>query len=90
MVPVSRSRQRGRQLSHESSVEDKVSEERLPANTRFPPRSRNLATTPAPQEEEEITKRTRGRPQPVDNTPTETQVCSIMFMNTNLFNVIKT
>lgn len=45
---------RGRQLGDE----DVVGEERLPANTRFPPRSRNLNTTPLPEEEN---KPTRGR-----------------------------
>lgn len=55
VVPAPRGagRNRGRQLD----VEDTVGEERLPANTRFPPRSRNLATTPLPEEENKTTTR---------------------------------
>lgn len=70
IVPVGRGgRQRGRQLVHDTSVEDKVSEERLPANTRFPPRSRNLATPPTTQDENK-----RNSKPALDNTPDETQV----------------
>lgn len=80
VVPSTRgTRQRGRQLTHEAT-EDKVAEERLPQNTRFPPRSRNINTTPAPAEVEEETKptrgRQRGRPQVTDNAADETQVSS--------------
>ncbi|XP_044267750.1 mucin-17-like isoform X2 [Tribolium madens] len=58
VVPSSRGKTRGRQLG-----EEEVSEERLPANTRFPPRSRNLNTTPLPEEETKATRgRGRGRP----------------------------
>ncbi|KAH0816417.1 hypothetical protein GEV33_006374 [Tenebrio molitor] len=58
VVPSSKGRTRGRQLG-----EEEVGEERLPANTRFPPRSRNLNTTPLPEEETKATRgRGRGRP----------------------------
>lgn len=61
IVPALRGsgRNRGRQLD----VEETVGEERLPANTRFPPRSRNLATTSAPEEENKTsgTRKTRIR-----------------------------
>ncbi|KAJ8917504.1 hypothetical protein NQ315_005553 [Exocentrus adspersus] len=56
VVPSRGSKTRGRQLSEEETV----SEERLPVNTRFPPRSRNLNTTPIP-EEETVRAVTRGR-----------------------------
>ncbi|XP_044742341.1 flocculation protein FLO11 [Chrysoperla carnea] len=65
----SQSKSRGRQVP---SDEDVISEERLPPNTRFPPRSRNLSTTPsststATEVSEEhkpphIRSRQRGRP----------------------------
>lgn len=79
VVPARTTHARGRQLD----VEDPVGEERLPANTRFPPRSRNLATTPAPAAEEEKTTRGRNRGRPtteatpaveIDSTSEETQV----------------
>lgn len=59
IVPASRNpqRSRGRQLS----LEEEVGEERLPANTRFPPRSRNLGTTPVPEEEPKTTRKSRTR-----------------------------
>lgn len=58
VVPLQRgARGRGRQLDGE----DQIGEERLPANTRFPPRSRNLATTPAPEEDGKTTLRSRPR-----------------------------
>lgn len=78
IVPARSTHARGRQLD----VEDPVGEERLPANTRFPPRSRNLATTPVP-EEEKTTTRARGRGRPTteaapaaegDSNSEETQV----------------
>ncbi|XP_065162781.1 mucin-5AC [Atheta coriaria] len=62
VLPTSRgSRTRGRQLEDED-----VADERLPANTRFPPRSRNLNTTPSVVEEvvEEVKPRGRGRGRP--------------------------
>lgn len=74
-MPSSRGKTRGRQLGEED-----VSEERLPANTRFPPRSRNLNTTPLPEEETKVTRgRGRGRPTTeaapsTDNVSDETQV----------------
>lgn len=79
VLPSSRTKTRGRQLGEEETV----NEERLPANTRFPPRSRNLNTTPLPEEETKVTTRgrTRGRPStetaPIsetDNVSDETQV----------------
>lgn len=57
IVPARATHARGRQLD----VEDTVGEERLPANTRFPPRSRNLATTLVPEEEKTTRPRGRGR-----------------------------
>lgn len=57
VVPVRGARGRGRQLEGD----DQIGEERLPANTRFPPRSRNLATTPAPEEDGKTTLRSRPR-----------------------------
>lgn len=79
------SKTRGRQLGEEETV----NEERLPANTRFPPRSRNLNTTPLPEQEiKSTTTRGRGRGRPtteattavgaseqIDNISDETQVC---------------
>lgn len=79
VVPSRTSHAKGRQLD----TEDPVGDERLPANTRFPPRSRNLATTPTPQPEEEKTTRARGRGRPTteaapaaetDSNSEETQV----------------
>lgn len=96
VVPVSRTRSRGRQLSYveaQQSAEEKVSEERLPQNTRFPPRSRNLNTTPTPnQENTETTERHRGRgkPQPAaDSAHEESQVRNHhhSFLNTNLLHL---
>ena len=79
VVPSSRGKTRGRQLG-----EEEVGEDRLPANTRFPPRSRNLNTTPLPEEETKATRgRGRGRPTTeaapsaateADNVSDETQV----------------
>lgn len=66
VVPsASSKRTRGRQLGEED-----VQEERLPANTRFPPRSRNLNTTPVPEEETKA-PRGRGRGRPTTETPAE-------------------
>ncbi|KAF7265158.1 hypothetical protein GWI33_021399 [Rhynchophorus ferrugineus] len=74
---------RGKTRSRQLGEEDPVQEERLPANTRFPPRSRNLNTTPLPEEEEEEPKptpRSRGRKTTTeaaveeDNVSDETQV----------------
>ncbi|GJQ81519.1 hypothetical protein Trydic_g4881 [Trypoxylus dichotomus] len=60
-VVPSRTGTRDRQILSE----DTIDEERLPVNTRFPPTSRNLNTTPLPEEE----PRTRG---PGRGTTTET------------------
>jgi len=77
VVPSTRgTRGRGRQLNHEVP-EEKVPEEKLPLNTRFPPRGRNINTTPSSSEEEEAkTQRTRGRrpAQAQDSTADESQV----------------
>lgn len=77
IVPSRSTHARGRQLD----TEDPVGEERLPANTRFPPRSRNLATTPLPEEEKTTRGRNRGRPTTeaaiaaeTDNNSEESQV----------------
>lgn len=85
VVPSGRgTRQRGRQLTHEVP-EEKVAEERLPQNTRFPPRSRNINTTPSAPEEDELKNknRQRGKPQgqAVDSQVDETQVseCFVWF-----------
>lgn len=74
IIPSNRSRggSRGRQL-------DEDSEERLPANTRFPPRGRNIETTPSSEESTKSTRgRNRGRPSSEssaeDNYSEETQV----------------
>ncbi|XP_030761372.1 flocculation protein FLO11 isoform X3 [Sitophilus oryzae] len=59
-VVPSRGKARGRQLGEDEPVQ----EERLPANTRFPPRSRNLNTTPVPDEDDDskvAASRTRTR-----------------------------
>lgn len=74
VIPSNRGRgsSRGRQL-------DEDSDERLPANTRFPPRGRNIDTTPTSSEE--VTKPSRGRSRgrntessAEDNYSEETQV----------------
>lgn len=60
-------RNRGRQLD----TEDPVQEERLPANTRFPPRSRNLNTTPLPDEESKTTLKSKVRGRTESEVTTE-------------------
>lgn len=69
VVPT-RGRNRDRQLTPEEAVD----EERLPVNTRFPPRGRNLNTTPLPAEETKPT-RGRGRGRPAE-TSTDAEVRS--------------
>lgn len=82
VIPSSRGRgnSRGRQL-------DEDSDERLPANTRFPPRGRNIDTTPS---SEEVTKPSRGRSRTQgrqsdssaeDNYSEETQVSIFLFLS---------
>lgn len=91
VVPL-KPRTRGRQLG-----EEEVNEERLPANTRFPPRSRNLNTTPLPEEEPKTTRgRGRGRPtteaapstvtSEADSISDETQVSTYIFFKMVLCN----
>lgn len=54
---------RGKSRDRQIPAEDTIDEERLPVNTRFPPRSRNLNTTPLPEEETKPPRgRGRGRP----------------------------
>lgn len=73
VIPSNRGRgnSRGRQLDEED-------DERLPANTRFPPRGRNIDTTPSSAEEGSKTSRGRTRNKPSesaeDNYSEETQV----------------
>lgn len=75
---------RGRNRHVIQQTEEAVGEERLPASTRFPPRSRNLNTTPqieeVSSEKPASTSRPRiRRPQKdngeSDNVTDETQVC---------------
>lgn len=81
ILPVSKNRNKGRQLG-----EEVVNEERLPANTRFPPRSRNINTTPIPEEEPKTSRgRNRGRPTTEaapenDNVSDETQVTNFQCL----------
>lgn len=70
-------RTRGRSSSSVETKVEEVSEERLPSNTRFPPRSRNLSTstttttTAAPEPEKKRISKPRGRPTPAQQDVVE-------------------